>query len=89
MGHIKNGWRWFWPKPLGKTSLFPHHRRWDCRNAIVNAARYVNDDRERARYWLGRADAFNCIMYDCKDPLAYRYLQRINKLRQQLDKGTS
>jgi len=75
---------WTWTEPLPGTSVFPHHRRWSCREAIVGALR-DRDDPKRAAWWIGRADAFNLIMYDCNDPLAWAYRRRIEKIRKLLD----
>ena len=72
------------------TSFFPHHRRWDTRNAIVHALRCIrNNHPVAARIAISRAEAFNCIMYDCHDPLAYRYLMRINRIRAHLDQESA
>jgi hypothetical protein len=71
---------WRWKSPLPGTMLFPHHRRWDCRKAIIGALR-DRDEPERRAWWLGRASAFNCIMFDCQDPLASAYARRIEKAR--------
>lgn len=65
---------------LPGTSLYPHHRRWDCRLAIIGALRWRDDPSER-EWYLGRAGAFNAIMFDCGDPLAARYASRIEKIR--------
>lgn len=75
---------WIWETPLPGTSLFPHHRRWDCRKAIIEALRW-RDTPHEAAWWLGRASAMNAIMYDCHDPLAWRYAVRIDKVRRLLD----
>lgn len=72
-------WKWRWDKPLEGTSMFPHHRRWSCREAMIGALRWRAVPAEAA-WWLGRAMAFNLVMYDCGDPLAYRYLLRIRKI---------
>lgn len=79
--------KWLWTDPLEGTTLFPHHRRWDCRVALIEALRYLNDlstpsSRETVVYYLGRAQAFNAIMFDCHDPLASAYARRIEKIRQ-------
>ena len=72
---------WRWQEALPGTQLFPHHRRWDCRKEIISTLRALDDeDMERVYWHLGRASAFNAIMFDCGDPLAYRYAKRIEKL---------
>ncbi len=78
--------KWIWSEPLPGTNLFPHHRRWDCRRAIVGALRWLDDPVE-AEWYLGRAAAFNAIMFDCHDPLASRYATRIERIREMLPEG--
>lgn len=72
--------RWIWDQPLAGTSLFPHHRRWHCRNALLDALRFRDVPSD---FWrsIGRADAFNAIMYDVGDPLAYAYRRRIDRAK--------
>lgn len=72
--------KWRWEQPLPGTTLFPHHRRWDCRIAMVGAMRYMKDDKAEAREYLARARAFNAIMFDCHDPMASRYAIRLDKI---------
>ena len=69
--------KWIWTEPFPGTQFFPHHRRWDCRRAIVHAMRCMPD----GWYWIGRAEAFNAVMFDCADPLASAYAARIEKIR--------
>jgi hypothetical protein len=71
--------KWIWTEPLKGTQLFPHHRRWDCRLAIIAALRWLDEPTEAARF-LGRAVAFNAIMFDYHDPLASAYARRIQKI---------
>jgi hypothetical protein len=74
-----------WDDGVEGTSFFPRHRRWDCRKAIISALRDVRDpmdsDYESAAYYLGRAQAFNAIMFDFGDMLAPAYAERIEKLK--------
>ncbi len=80
--------KWIWTEPLPGTQLFPHHRRWDCRLAIIAALRRLDEPTEAARF-LGRAVAFNAIMFDCRDPLASAYARRIQKIHTLIaEKGT-
>lgn len=76
---LTNKPRWIWTSPLPGTSLFPHHRRWDCREALIEALRW-RDEPAAAEWYLGRAQAFNAVMFDCGDPLAARYADRIRKV---------
>lgn len=71
--------KWIWPESPPGTSLFPHQRRWDCREAIIAALRWRNE-RAEAEFLLGRAQAFNAVMFDCGDPLAACYADRIRKV---------
>lgn len=75
--------KWIWTEPFPGTQLFPHHRRWDCRRAMVSALR-CRDAPIEAWFCLGRAEAFNAVMFDCGDPLASRYAIRIEKIRRAL-----
>jgi len=76
--------KWIWTEPLPGTLLFAHHRRWDCRQAMLGALRQ-RDYPKVASWHIGRASAFNAIMFDCNDPLARRYAVRIEKIRKLLD----
>jgi hypothetical protein len=78
--------KWFWTEPLPGTSLYPHHRRWDCRRAIIEALRW-RDKPAEAAWWLGRAEAFNMVMFDCADPLAAAYAARIEKIRRAMGRA--
>jgi hypothetical protein len=80
-----------WDDGVEGTSFFPRHRRWDCRKAIIEALREVRDpllpDYERAWYHIGRAQAFNAIMFDFGDMLAPVYAGRIEKIQKRLSKA--
>ncbi len=75
---------WIWKEPLPGTNFFPHHRRWDCRNAMLTALRF-RDDLETSSRAIGRAQAFNAIMFDCGDPMAGRYASRLAKIEKIVD----
>jgi len=79
---MKTG-KWIWTEPLPGTTLCPHHRRWACKQAYIEALRSMSGDPEisRAHYFLGKAAAYNAVMYDCHDPLAHRLYQRIQKAK--------
>jgi hypothetical protein len=71
--------KWIWSEPLPGTQLFPHHRRWACRREMMAALQRLDTPRDAA-WCLGRASAFNAIMFDCGDPLASAYARRIQKI---------
>ena len=81
--------KWTWDKPVEGTSCFPHHRRWSCREAMTYALRmraYLSGNTLIEAYRaLGRAQAFNAIMFDYGDPMASRYASRIQKIAILLD----
>lgn len=80
---------WIWKEPLPGTTLFPHHRRWATRLAMISALQSLPDELCRARCFVARARAFNCIMFDCCDPMASRYAMRLDRIEALIDKETA
>jgi hypothetical protein len=76
--------KWKWENPLPFTALFPHKVRLACRRAIISALR-SRDSPEDFYFDIGLAQALNCVMFDCYDPLARAYSRRIEKVKKLVD----